>query len=95
MPLSVMSGGGASIVAFGNSTMSQLDHAAIFGNLTLISDKHGCLSLLIIICCVIILESIFELLHEITDETPFAVMVSAIEKELMIGKLKKAKYALY
>ena len=56
----------------------------IFGTMIDLNPMAGSLSILIIVVAVICTEKVFEGLHEVTRDTPFSDMVSAIEKELMI-----------
>ncbi len=77
-------GGGGAAAAGGN--VSLISHHSIFGSATQMEEKYSAVGVLAVIVVVLLLEQIFELLHEQTDDTPFQYMVSAIEKEMMIGK---------
>lgn len=70
-----------------NSTADDGHHevsSSLFGSLSHIDVIDGTLSILIIVVAVLMVEKVFHGLHAITHDTPFADMVSAIEKELMI-----------
>lgn len=55
-----------------------------FGQAEELAMPYGMLGFLIIISCVVLIETGFHHLHQSTFETPYAEMVSTIEKELMI-----------
>ncbi len=57
---------------------------SLFGSLSYILIFQGSLSVVIIVFAVLAVEKAFHGLHTITHDTPFADMVSAIEKEMMI-----------
>lgn len=67
-----------------SSTSVVTSHESLFGNVAAIDDQLGAVSIIIIVASVLLFEHLFMGLHELTDETPFAVMVDAIENELMI-----------
>ncbi len=61
------------------------DHAfSVFGGMQSLDIYLGSVSFIIIVFCILVLEHFFHELHTATHDTPFAEMVAAIEKELMI-----------
>ena len=55
----------------------------LFGAITSLKVIAGTVSVLIIVAAVHMTEFVFHLLHEVTNDTPFAKMAQIIEKELM------------
>ena len=56
----------------------------IFNSFSSLNIIYGSISIIIIIAGVLSVEYIFESLNQLTNDTPFQELVSAIEKELMI-----------
>ena len=70
-----------------DALVSSAGHARtfkIFGGMEQLKTEQATVSFIIVICLVVFLENFFHEIHSITHDTPFADMVSAIEKELMI-----------
>lgn len=59
-------------------------HVSLFGSVSHIEPIVGTVALVLIICAVLVLQSIFHGLHAFTAETSFTTMVVRIENELMI-----------
>ena len=60
---------------------------SIFGNLAIIENYYGCLSIIIIVTIVLLLEKLFSVIQSLTADSPFEEIVIAIKNEMMIGKI--------
>lgn len=60
------------------------DDFELFGSFNSLNAQDSTLTLLIVVLIILVLEHILHEVHVATYETPFADMVAAIEKELMI-----------
>ena len=60
------------------------EHPKLFMAISSIHIEKGTFSVFIIIAFIIVLKQIIEALYTLTNETPFYVMVTKIEEELMI-----------
>ena len=56
----------------------------LFGGLAHLNPEYAALSFILVVAIIVALEHFFHEIHTMTHDTPFADMVSAIEKELMI-----------
>jgi len=66
-----------------NSTCPLSAHSSLFGIFTTLNPQFTTIMVLIVLGVVLTVETSFELLHKITEESPFDAVISAIEVELM------------
>ena len=76
--------GGVESISDGMSRSLSETSVSLFNTLGLIDPKITMVAIIIIVAAVLTLEGLFHMLNEVTRDTTFHKMVSAVEKELML-----------
>ena len=75
----------SSYASTGGDASAESSSVRIFGSLIFIENYYGCLSILIIVFIVLLLEYIFLTIQKLSEDTPFADIIVGIKNEMMIG----------